>query len=406
TTLTAAEPWCAGRWDSTFQMYWRHPCTVAVRVEVVDQDTRYPIPGVEVSLEGQWDEYVAANADPRGLNMGNWEMQKESSVKRTYKLTAQTDDKGIAVFGLNWHDRFNVRDDIAKVEKITCRHKAYRFQESPLTLFTLIQEREAWKTLFQTYPGTRLFLLIKEGFKGYANENSTQALFFQMIRDESYSYVYPEDDLDPRFPRDFIVSTPQKEAGPYLVIPLAIGLERAFAAHQVETTIRLPKWGSEHDRGPEPENDSRGASWRDKVSEKARAMKEKTSELAGKTSNAISRMIEKIPEKTQSVRDDSQVPTPLRFAALNITGSDLDPTNRQEMGLPFGVKGVVVNGSDNPSGLEPGMVIESIDHRYVGQSSALQEMLGKRRSGDQISVGVWRTRSGKWVRDTVVVKVP
>jgi hypothetical protein len=83
-----------------------------------------------------------------------------------------------------------------------------------------------------------LFLIIANGFKGFDKEATTDALFFAMVRDESYSYVYPDGDWGPRFPRDYIVSLPQKEAGPYLVIPITQVLMRAVPQVRVRSDRR------------------------------------------------------------------------------------------------------------------------------------------------------------------------
>jgi hypothetical protein len=123
---------------------------------------------------------------------------------------------------------------------VRVRHPDYRQETADLPLYRLIQGREVWRELAGQYDGTRLFMLIAEGFKGFDKEALTAPLFFTMVRDEKYSYVYPDEDWAPRFPRDYIVSVPQKEAGPYLVIPFASPCSGLWSCGKMNQDSLLP----------------------------------------------------------------------------------------------------------------------------------------------------------------------
>lgn len=208
-------------------MAWKHPYTIAVRVEVLDTDSGYPVSGAEVCLQGSWTEYEEPDADPRGLDIGRWDDgQPVRGVGRKWSLVAVTDRKGIAVFGLPWHDHFGRVEDVSKVDEILIRHGDYCKETIPFALGQYVQDDESWRSIPEEYCGAHLALLIRDDFRGYGQERTVASLFFEMVRDERYGYAYPEGDLYPRFPRDYIVSTPQKEAGPFLVIPLQVEMRK------------------------------------------------------------------------------------------------------------------------------------------------------------------------------------
>lgn len=80
------------------------------------------------------------------------------------------------------------------------------------------------------------------------------------------------------------------------------------------------------------------------------------------------------------------------FIGVNI--SDLNPRIAQELGLETDrgvyVGGVTEGGAAEASGLKAGDVIVSVDGTPVSKTSKLQELIGRKRPGDKVVVGVDR----------------
>ena len=56
----------AGRWDSTMYNMSDHPHTVALRIVVEDSETRLPLAGVELTIEGEYEQQSGVgSAEPR-----------------------------------------------------------------------------------------------------------------------------------------------------------------------------------------------------------------------------------------------------------------------------------------------------------------------------------------------------
>ena len=50
----AEKQWYAGTWDSTINNLMDHPKTVVAHIEVVDSETREPVPDAMISFEGKY----------------------------------------------------------------------------------------------------------------------------------------------------------------------------------------------------------------------------------------------------------------------------------------------------------------------------------------------------------------
>ena len=212
-----------GRWDSTLYNFSDHPHTIALRVAVEDSETRLPLEGVEVTLEGEYEEES---------NYG----QPEA---REYKLKAITEEDGIAVFGLLWHEGSSP-DDIEKISRFAARKDGYRFADKSLNFGRIIQgsvdfDPDGWKNLIRETPGAKYFLpVIGVNFDDWNNENCLKSVFFRLVRDEDYGEVFrAKDDTGHDFPDRFMTSNPQREAGPFMMLPVTFRLHRVFEEQHV-----------------------------------------------------------------------------------------------------------------------------------------------------------------------------
>ncbi|MBM4388923.1 MAG: hypothetical protein FJ088_14380, partial [Deltaproteobacteria bacterium] len=228
----AAGRWYAGTWDSWVYVLTDHPKTLALRVEVEDQDSGLTLSDVEIRLEGVWEE-----------------VQKFSnSITRQYRVSAITDRRGIAVFGLSFRKGSEFEggydvplDGIEKVQRISARKRGYALASGPLNFAALSKDpKQAWKQLIMDTPGARYFLLrLGESFRGYEKEFCREPAFFERIRDEDYGDVFPaKADTGSDFPTRFIRSNPQAEAGPFMMLPIVIKMQRLSQGIGVEMEPR------------------------------------------------------------------------------------------------------------------------------------------------------------------------
>jgi len=120
----AGEDIYAGRWDSHMYQSLDHPKTIALRVEVEDDDTGMPLAGVRVSVEGEWEK----------------EKRWGGVITAEFELGAVTDRKGIAVFGLSWNDsRGGKKDDIEKVSQVLVRRDGYQQVSRRISFSSLVR---------------------------------------------------------------------------------------------------------------------------------------------------------------------------------------------------------------------------------------------------------------------------
>jgi len=235
--------WYAGTWDSYVYALTDHPKTLALRVEVEDQDSGVSLSDVEIRLEGVWEE----------------KQQFSNSISRQYRVSAFTDRRGIAVFGLSWRrgSEYETQhevpmDDIEKAQRISARKRGYALASGPLNFAALSKDpKQAWKQLIMDTPGSRYFLLrLGESFKGYEKEFCREPAFFERIRDEDYGDVFPaKADTSSDFPTRFIRSNPQAEAGPFMMLPVVIKMQRLSQEIRVETEPRPGVGPITSDRG-------------------------------------------------------------------------------------------------------------------------------------------------------------
>ena len=113
----------AGKWDSTINNLMDHPKTVALRIEVVDKETREPIPNANISFEGEYWIGPRTSMHPEG---------ERKAQEMEYKVTCQTDSDGIAIGAFGWEKEYPwsfETDDVEKAQRIEIRHSRYKYVE-------------------------------------------------------------------------------------------------------------------------------------------------------------------------------------------------------------------------------------------------------------------------------------
>jgi len=194
-----------------------------VRISVEDADTRMPGKNIEVVLEGEYED-----RDRSGTR-----------TTREFRLVATTDEQGIAVFGLLWHkvSRHEAGvDDIEKVNRLVVRSDGYRHVMRRLDLAFLQNDPDqSWKELISKTPGAKYFIAFPgPRFTDYNNKRSRSELFFDKIRRGDYDRTFPASENSERsFPRHFVVSNPQVQAGPFMMLPIAVRMKRLSTEHRV-----------------------------------------------------------------------------------------------------------------------------------------------------------------------------
>lgn len=221
--------WYAGLWDSKVYMPAYHPSTIAFRIEVEGEDSRAPLSGAEVRVEGKWEEPAHINQYDR------------RTITRDFRLISHTDSRGITVFGLRWkmgmYDVFNV-EDIEKVQVISVRCEGYKYQEIPINFLEIAKYRndDAWKELIIATPGAKYFVLqLGKDYDGFGIESSTDQIFFEKIRNEDYGILFrAKEKTGDDFPFYFFESNPPQEAGPFMMLPFHFKMERLPSEHEIK----------------------------------------------------------------------------------------------------------------------------------------------------------------------------
>ena len=242
--------WYAGTWDSTIYNRAERPQTVGIRLEIVDSETRIPVEGVQVRLWGKyWEEWVGRSGDQVGIPL--------EPQEKEFKLSAVTNEDGVAVFALAWQKEYPWRayfgnlppreytdnsgsyrildswiravDDVEKIQRIEIRHPKYGYKEIPLNFRHLLefgQEkgsqsqrpelfnefRQAWIKEINRKNVKFCVLNLTTKFKDFQNKNCKRVEFFEKIHDKDFGTEYHQ-------PYNFFSKGeyPQSECGPYFV---------------------------------------------------------------------------------------------------------------------------------------------------------------------------------------------
>ena len=244
----SSQQWYAGQWNSeyTSNMLDAHPLTIVIRIEVFDIDTRAPIRGAEVRLEGNYKERVYRRNEY--IDRGDY---LKYYVDKEFRLTAYTDRDGIAVFALRWNKpealvRSDIPDDIEKVQKISVRKINYEYYEIEFipgnandyldgidpTSFWNEWPRggygwETWsRNVRYMNNDARYFQLAIQdsNFNDYDNDACNHPILFGKVRDKIYDYEYPN--------MSNMYQNPPDRIGPFIMIPYYIGQQRIYIRYE------------------------------------------------------------------------------------------------------------------------------------------------------------------------------
>jgi len=238
------DAWYAGEWNSSEGHLAYHPLTVAIRVEVVDAATGFPLESAVVTVQGS---YVEETISSRILTDPPQPME--------YELEAFTESDGVAVFALSWDKEYPWRfgrpkisderggwryadtwiravDDIEKVQSIQIRCQDHYRQTLDFNFDQLIEFgqdktsesqspdlfdefEEAWKNEIERSDLHFFKLQLDDSFTDFNNVKCTSPEFFNHIRNEDYGTIYPES-----------VNWQGDGVGPYFVYLVTVELER------------------------------------------------------------------------------------------------------------------------------------------------------------------------------------
>ena len=231
THALADKSW-VGQWDSNIYNFLDHPKTVALRIEVLDSETRLPIEGAYVLFKGTYTTEERTSRHPEG---------EQKAQEEEFELTAQTGSKGIAIAALGWQKEFPWRngiDDIEKVQSIEILRKGYHFiaQEIPFSSFLDVGQNkgdntqapkcfsnfeEAWANECSKSNVKFCALRFNKDFAGLDNKESTNSAFFEKIQNKEWGLLFSEPTN--RFQRE---DQGQRLCGPYLVYNFKIYMNR------------------------------------------------------------------------------------------------------------------------------------------------------------------------------------
>jgi len=230
----------AGKWDSTINNLMDHPRTVALRIEVVDKETREPIPNAKISFEGEYWITPRTSRHPEG---------EREAQEIEYKVTCQTDSDGIAVGAFGWQKEYPWRlgvDEVEKAQRIEVRHSRYKYVEHRTPFYRSLEVGQRKNKPYPTYEDTsqdpRVFKAFEKAwalecakrdvkfcvldlgtnYKGFDKKDSTNPEFFDKIRDRKWGVVFEK----PKNMMQWGQGNGRSWCGPYFVYLIEIQMQR------------------------------------------------------------------------------------------------------------------------------------------------------------------------------------
>jgi hypothetical protein len=251
-------------------------------------------------------------------------------------------------------------------------------------------------------------------FPEFQKTDSTRPEFFETIRRKNFGQVFSE-------PQNFFSfgDYPQSQCGPYFVYVLEVELERAMP--QVEIRTQVPATGesgigtesSQHrtvHRPPAREDRAERSEEQETQPTPTRRNRTYPPDRPTAPPHTVAtqgNQEEQRPAEQSSVHQpiqpvQQQPPQRHETDAIGLGVTSLSTDQRRGAGLFPGVQGAwisyVAPGSPaDRAGLQAGMVIESIDQRFVGNAADYSSRVRGKKQGDQFDVGVWE-KGAKWSR--------
>ena len=224
--------WYAGQWDSNIYNLIDHPKTVALRVEVLDSETRLPLEDAQVLFKGTYMTKERTSRHPDG---------EQRAQEQEFELATRTGKDGIAIAALGWRKEYPWRrgtDEIEKVQSIEALRKGYRFvkQNTPFKRFLDVgqnknsdsQEPRFFKMFEETWAKECsrsnvkfCTLRFRKHFSDLDNKNSIHPEFFEKIRNKEWGIVYKGP-----INRTQWEDKDQRLCGPYLIYTIRLYMDR------------------------------------------------------------------------------------------------------------------------------------------------------------------------------------
>ena len=240
--LAMADTSYTGRWDASIYNLLDHPKTVALRVEVLDSETRLPLEDVQVLFKGTYMTAERTSRHPDG---------EQKAQEQEFELATRTGKDGIAIVALGWQKEYPWRygtDEIEKVQSIEVVRRGYHFveQDTPFKSFLDIgqnkgsdsQEPRFFKMFEETWANecsksNVIFCTprFSKDFSDLDNKHSTRPEFFEKLRNKEWGIVYKSP-----INRMQWEDKNQRLCGPYLIYTIRIYMDRIIK-------------GNDHNRG-------------------------------------------------------------------------------------------------------------------------------------------------------------
>jgi len=231
-SLAMAENSYIGQWDSSIYNLLNHPKTVALRVEVLDSETRLPLRDAQVLFKGTYMTEERTSRHPDG---------EQKAQEQEFELATRTGKDGIAIAALGWQKEYPWRygtDEIEKVQSIEVLRRGYHFvkQETPFKRFLDIgqnkgsdsQEPRFFKMFEETWAKECSRSNVKlctprfsKNFSDLDNKNSTHLEFFEKIRNKEWGIAHKGP-----INRTQWEDKNQRLCGPYLIYTIRIYMDR------------------------------------------------------------------------------------------------------------------------------------------------------------------------------------
>jgi hypothetical protein len=368
------------------------------------------VQGATVEIKGQYDEET--------IGPGHFDATpRRGPQRREFRLAAETGADGVAVLALGWKKEYpwdtgrpenydvhtswtKAMDDIEKAQTIEIHQARYRetvLQFDFAGITQTQQDRDAFRNAWAAEinkENVRFCLLdLGKAFTGFKNTASTRPEFFETIRKKEFGTILNE-------PQNYFSfgDYPQSECGPYFVYLVETRMQRI--ASQVEVVPSVT-------RGTDRERDSQEDRPQKRWQKPEETRREDSRPLARQENppsppqETVNRKASTPPPQAAEESAFPQAPAPdsIGLAVTTLTGPQV-----KQLGLYQGVQGALILGvsPDSPAGragLAPGMVIESIDKRFVGNAADYSSRVNGKKHGDQFDVGVWE-RGAKWARSS------
>ena len=251
--------WYAGTWDSTLYLNTRYPRTVAIKMKLLDQETRLPINGAGVSIKGEYEQTLTGPDIRSQVDLSifhDLRNKKTLRQQRKFGLDAISDSKGFVVFALNWQKEYSWQEEAGDEASVT---KDKRVIIHPDNIRCVVSARIGHPeckaveipVAFKRENVKPIMLDLGEKFSDFNNPRSRRMEFFEKVRAAADVIVYADAKKLTR--REHTT-----RCGPYLVYDLGeILLECTAPRKQVSPPGTISTKETPDTSEPQPSREKR-----------------------------------------------------------------------------------------------------------------------------------------------------